>query len=285
LRRTLRIAALGAVTLLASAPAGARDAPTDPAPQRVVSINVCTDALLSDLLPRERIVSVTFLGADPRYSPRADALAGIPRNRGGADEVLAMRPDLVVGGRHARMATVSLLRRLGVKVITLELATSLADAREQVLELSRALGVEHRGRTLVARMDARLARARAPPGAPRPLTALLRPNGFTVGPDTLAGAVLEHAGFENLAARLGIRSWGFIGLERLLLARPHLVVLETATREPPSQAAALLLHPAFASADSGFRRIALSGVHLGCPGPWIADAATRLAAARRRVVP
>ena len=53
---------LALLALLLAAPAAA-------APQRIVSMNLCTDQMALLLAGPERIVSISFLGPDPAESP------------------------------------------------------------------------------------------------------------------------------------------------------------------------------------------------------------------------
>ena len=59
--------------------------------QRIVSLNLCADQILVDLVPRERIAAVSHLAADPWSSAVAEKARGIPWTRGKAEEVLAYR--------------------------------------------------------------------------------------------------------------------------------------------------------------------------------------------------
>ncbi|HEX4635904.1 MAG TPA: hypothetical protein VH189_06960, partial [Rhizomicrobium sp.] len=57
-------------------------------PQHIMSLKVCTDELLLDLVPASRIASVTFLSREKaglKFWPQA---AGIPVNHGTAEEIL-----------------------------------------------------------------------------------------------------------------------------------------------------------------------------------------------------
>src|SRR5271155_5026513 len=72
--------------------------PVNAAPQRVVSTFLCTDEYVFRLIPRERIAALSFLAADthPVVSTIQGAVKGIPLTRGSAEEVLSLKPDLVV---------------------------------------------------------------------------------------------------------------------------------------------------------------------------------------------
>jgi len=194
--------------------------------------------------------------------------------------VLALRPDLVLAGRYTARATVALLKRLGYPVIEFDVAESLDDARTQIRTAAVAMGVVDAGEKMIAALDARIEAAAADRGDRRPLAAVYGPNGFTPGPRTLSGSLIELAGFENLAARAGIRYWGNLSLERLLLARPDVLIVEARRERARAVADQILAHPAL---DDLRDRITVAEVPRplwSCPGPWIADALDRLAAAR-----
>ena len=80
-------------------------------PQHVMSLSVCTDALLLDLLPSSRIASVTFLSRDPSNSSLWPQAAKVPINYGSAEEVFAEKPDFVLAGTYTTPATRMLVKK------------------------------------------------------------------------------------------------------------------------------------------------------------------------------
>ncbi len=252
-------------------------------PQRIVSINICGDLLALSLAPRSRIASVSFLAADPIMSPIAKLADGVPLNYGKAEEVLAFEPDLVLAGRYTTRATVALLERLGYTVIELDIAESLDDVRTQIRVAAAAMGVVAAGEDMIATLDARIEAAAAEQHESRPLAAVYGPNGFTPGPRTLSGSLIELAGFENLAARAGILYWGNLPLESLLLARPDVLIVETERNHAHALASQILAHPALLDLRDRITVAAVPRPLWSCPGPWIVDAMDKLAAARAAV--
>jgi iron complex transport system substrate-binding protein len=249
-------------------------------PQRIVSINICGDLLALSLAPRARIASVTFLAADALMSPIAKAADGVPLNYGKAEEVLAFEPDLVLAGRYTTRATVALLERLGYPVIELDIAESLDDVRAQIRVAAAAMGVVAAGEDMIATLDARIEAVAAEQRESRPLAAVYGPNGFTPGPRTLSGSLIELAGFENLAARAGIHYWGHLPLESLLLARPDVLIVEAEEEPASALASQILAHPALLDLRDRITVTAVPRPLWSCPGPWIVDALDKLAAAR-----
>jgi len=266
-----------ACVLATSMCGGAHAAP----PQRIVSINICGDLLALSLAPRTRNASITFLAADPIMSPIAALADGVAQNYGKAEEVLALDPDLVLAGRYTARATVNLLKRLGYPVLEFDIAESLDDARAQIRVAAVAMGVAKAGEAMIAALDKSIDSARADRGQARPLAVVYGPNGFTLGPRSLSGSLIEVAGFENLAARAGILHVGQLPLERLLLARPDVLIVETESLHAPAMATQILAHPALRSLRDRITVTEIPRPLWSCPGPWMAEALDHLAMARR----
>ena len=271
--------AAGLATALATALAGPALAAK---PQRIVSLNVCTDQLVMLLADRARIASVSYVAADPGSSAMAEAAAGLTLNHGLAEEVLGLDPDLVLAGAFGARPTVFLLRRLGYRVVELPLAATIADARANIRTVGEALGERERGEALIAEFDRRLAAVRAAASGPRPLAAIYSANGVTLGAGILASAALEAAGFRNLAARLGLSGAAPLPLERLLVARPDVLVIARARDDAPGLADEILGHPALRRAFADHPVVRVPDHLWTCGTPFVAQAIECLAAYRER---
>ncbi|GAA0285396.1 ABC transporter substrate-binding protein [Rhodovulum strictum] len=270
--RPSRLISLAAALTLAGAAALAE------APRRVVSINLCTDLLAMLIAEPGQLVSVSKLAADPRSSAMAGAARAYPANRGGAEEIVALRPDLVLAGRFSDPATISMLRRLGIKVEQFEITRRIDEIPAQIRQAGQLLGREERAEALVAEFQARRAALAPPPGV-RPLAAIFHPNGYSQGTGTLSDDILAHAGFDNLAARLGRTGGGLIAIEDLVMADPDLLIL---ARPYPatSRAEEILGHPAL-RATAAARQPAYTDPDWTCGAPQVLDAVARLAERRR----
>jgi hypothetical protein len=69
--------------------------------------------LLLRLADRDQIAAVTHLAADPGQSYMSDRARGLGITNGLAEQVIALRPDLVLAGVFSARVTVRLLERLG----------------------------------------------------------------------------------------------------------------------------------------------------------------------------
>jgi iron complex transport system substrate-binding protein len=253
---------------------------TAAAPARVVSMNLCADELVLRLADRDQIAAVTHLAGDPRGSTVAASAAGLPVMRGLSEEIVALRPDLVIAGAFTTRTTIGMLKRLGFPVLELGVPTDLDGVRDQIRLVAAALGREARGSTLIAALDARLA---AIEPAPRLLrTLVMRPNAFTVAPGSLGDALIRAAGLTNVAAEIGRDGFGQVPLEAAALSGADLVVVDEAEPGAPSLADTVSHHPVFRVIAHGGRVVAIPNRLWTCSGPQIAEVVERLAEAARR---
>ncbi|MFN0116622.1 MAG: ABC transporter substrate-binding protein [Paracoccaceae bacterium] len=245
------------------------------APARVVSMNVCTDQLAMLIAAPGQLLSVSWLAADPRLSSMAAAAGAIRLNRGDAEDIFLMHPDVVLADEWSDAATVDMLRRLGLRVEEFDPGTSMTTIRGNITRMGAILGREAAAAEVLAGFGARMAALPPVPAMP-PRAAVYGPNGWTEGPASLAGQILDAAGYQNVAAGLGYGIGGTLPLEVLVMTSPDLVI--TGERAAgAARADEVLSHPALA----GFTDAALaSDAAWVCPGPFVADAVERLAAAR-----
>ena len=229
---------IGALAALALTGAAAIAQP----PQRVVSVNLCTDQLALLLAAPGQLVSVSRLARDPASSAMSGAAQGLAVNGSGAEEVFLLRPDLVLAGTYTNDATVKMLRRLGIRVEVFAPARSLEDIPARMARMGALLGREGEAARRIAAFRAALAALDDTPPR-RPRAALWYVNSFTLGADSLAGDILHHAGFANVADEAGLAQGGTLALERLILLAPDVVVRG---RDYPgrSRAEDNLAHPA-----------------------------------------
>jgi iron complex transport system substrate-binding protein len=268
---------LGLAALLAAGPAHA--AP----PRRIVSLTVCTDQLLLDLVPRERIAALSYLAVDPTLSLKIEEARGLKGVRGMAEEVLALEPDLVIAQEYSTTATVSLLQRLGFRVVLIPLATDFPGMRHAIRLIAEAVGEEARGESLIAAFDARLAAAQ-PKGPERPRALAYQVNSLASGPGSLVDAALQAAGFHNAARDRPLGPGGRLPLEEIVADPPDLVVLANAPDEFRSIVGDNLRHPAFAAVASSRPHMQLAMPLWLCATPQIAGAVEELVAMRRALI-
>ncbi|MGE3065594.1 MAG: ABC transporter substrate-binding protein [Hyphomicrobiaceae bacterium] len=280
-RRWWGLTGLAIAALAVALPARAADAP-----RRIVSLNLCVDQILIDLVAKSRIAALTHLATDASVSAIPEAARGYPFTHGTAEEVIRLDPDLVISQAYSMPATVDLLRRLGRRVEVVPLPQTFADVRALVRRIAQLVGEEARGEALVRRFDDRLAAAaKAAQGQPQRTALIYQIGGLVSAAGTIVDEALEAAGFVNMAGRYTLTRSGRLPMEELVAHPPDLLVLATAPDDYPTAVADNLRHPVVRRIMRRHASVLLPWPLWLCGTPHIADAVERLAAARQALVP
>ncbi len=245
-------------------------------PSRVVSINLCTDQLLLMLADPEQIASISDLALEPDSSYMAKEAAGYPVNHTRAEELLILNPDLILASNYTNPILIRLLRKLGYRVEIFQAASNIEHIRQRIRRMAALLGNPGSGEKLIMVMDRRLNLAIKKQPVKQPEAIFYQPNGYTSGSDTLQDTALTLAGWRNLARELGVRGYGAIDLETLLLAEPDQLFSSAYTIDTHSLAQRRLTHPALNLVTQGRDIINIGYKYWICGGPMIAEAVERL---------
>ena len=251
-------------------------------PARIVSLNLCTDQILIELVPPERIAALTTLAVDRNVSAIAGDVKGIKLIAGAAEEVLGLDPDLVLASPYAATTTVDLLKRLGKRVELVPFATDFDGIRATVRQVAAAVEEPERGEAVIARFDAALSSARSH-SSKQPEALVYQVNGLVSGTGSLADAALTAAGLSNQAARRSTAAGARIALESIVVMPPDLVVLAQGMNTYRTVVSDNLRHPALARLMQRTAGVELPMPLWLCGSPRIADAVGILAQARNRL--
>jgi iron complex transport system substrate-binding protein len=250
---------------------------------RIASINVCTDQLLLTLADPEQIVGLSPYSRDPQRSWAAAEAARYPKLSGEAEDVLVLKPDVVVAGRFTKRATREMLKAEGFRVEEFDAVRSLDDTRRQIIRMGEIVGHPDRSAAAVARIDAAVAQAKEAV-ARKPLHVLpLSRRGWVSGGDSLTSSLLATVGLSNSAAQLGYKLGGFASLEAIVSLKPDLLLLSDGGDFAEDQGTAFLLHPALEELYPPDKRIMIPERLTVCGGPMIADALAKLVSELERV--
>ena len=255
-----------------------------PPPRRIVSLNSCLDAMLVHLADRSQIAALSHYAREAQASTVAAQARTLPYTWESAEEVIDLTPDLVLASQHSALATRNALKRLHVPVQRFNVPRSIDESLGQVRKVARLVGHADRGEALAARIQTAIEIAKPAPGARR-LTALIyQPNGFAAGPGTLVDEMMHHAGFDNVARRFGLNTWGNVGLERLLADPPQVLLVGVSAPGARSWADRIMTHPALKAVSGRMRQAPLPEKLLYCGGPVLIETAAAMARARAQVL-
>ena len=221
MRRTVALLALG----LSAAAAHAAETP----PKRVASLNLSADEVLVEILPHERLISVTRWVDDPGTSNVVGRVpvAAYRFQKADVKRLVALSPDLVVVSEYTDADFLKLVESSGIRWHRMQGLTSPGGVRAAILDLGHAVGAEAPARRVVARYDATLADlARRLDGAKRPRV-LYWSGEMTAGADTAIGALIETAGAVNVGRDMGVQGIAPPGAERAFVADPDVILVSS----------------------------------------------------------
>ena len=252
-------------------------------PQRIVSLNLCTDQMLLALADREQIASLSPLVRDASISFMAEKAAGVPVNDGRAETILFSEADLVLTGTYTRQNQSALLRRQGLNVLAFGPWTSLAEGREQIRAIAQAVGHPERGEALVKEIDAALERTKAI-AKTRSGVLIYDRGGWVLPANSPTSELLVHMGLALHHEALGLPHGGMARLETIVTTPPDFLLVDEAAGRMIDNGTALFVHPALVRAVPPERRLVLQGKLTICDGPSTPAAIDALASEIRAKV-
>jgi iron complex transport system substrate-binding protein len=268
---------------LCFAPAAQAEEPTHH-PMRIVSLNMCADSMVIDLVSHDRIAALSHYARDPLRSTIANVASHLPITYETAEEVVALRPDLVLTSRHSAIATRNALKRVGIRFELFDVPQSVEESLAQVRQVAKLLDAEREGEAMVARIQAALDAARLPANE-EPLTAAIyQPGGLSAGENTVVGELMELAGLRNIAARYGVTQYRPLPLEVLVSSPPDVLLIGETSPGAPLQAEKIVHHRALRALDSQMTQAVFPARLLYCAGPTMIEAAATLAHAREQAL-
>jgi len=243
-------------------------------PRRIVSMNLCADQIVLQLAAAGTIVSVSLLTADPEESPVAHLTRGMILNNGQVEEIVALKPDLIVAGRYTTGAAKILLKRLGYRLVEVDVPLTFEDMYKTYRSLGSILDRSDETERFLAGLSNRLEALEKRVNQRRFGSILiLDANGFTVGRPSLADQILSQIGLVNIATHLRIGDHGRLSMEDIIISRPDHLVRMAYRTDVPSLANLMLSHPALAKYFGQSAIISVARSWLNCGGSSLVHAA------------
>ena len=257
---------IAAVTAMigSSAPSGALP--------RIASMNVCTDQLLLTLADPEQILGLSRYSRDRFQSWAADDARRYRILSGGAEDILLLRPDVVVASLFDKRATRELLKEKGLHLAEFGVPRSLDEVKDQIRKMGEITAHPDRATAEIAKLDAAMGRARQTVAHKRYRVLPLSRRGWVSGSESLLSSLLTGTGLFNAAGDLGVTFGGFASLEAIVNLKPDFIVVSEAGDHAEDDGRAFLLHPALERFYPPSRRIVIPDRLTVCGGVMLADA-------------
>jgi iron complex transport system substrate-binding protein len=232
-----------------------------------------------------QLKSVSALARDPMLSPMHEQANAYSVNRGLAEEVFTLKPDVIVTGTFSLHNTTSLLERLGFRVEPFGYTQTLDTIPNDIRRMGQLMGRTQHAEQMAQQFEARLAALEPLKCKRKPVAIAWGQRGVALGTGTLAHSVITAAGFDNLAATSGHDGMAPFPLELLVTNPPDLIILPHAMPGAPALADEALRHPVLkrlpGTVTASFSRAAL----WSCGAPFTLDAVDELRQMASRLKP
>ncbi|WP_300393419.1 ABC transporter substrate-binding protein [Henriciella sp.] len=192
-------------------------------PMRIVSLDYCADQYVLKLADREQILAISP-DATKDFSYMRAAAKGVPTVRPSAENVLVLKPDLIVRSYGGGPRASAFFEQAGVPVLNVGWTSSI-DGSDMtsipgvIQHMADGLGQGERGEALAKDFRARLDALKAQHDGKTAL--YMTSGGVTSGPGSLVHQMLLAAGLDNFQQTPG---WRPIPLERLTRDQPDIIV-------------------------------------------------------------
>ena len=233
---------------------------------RVVSLDYCADQFVLGLADREQILAVSK-DAEKPFSYLRERAAGIRKVRASAEDVIALKPDIVVRSWGGDARALDFYTSLGIRTIQIGYAVDFDAAAQITRDIGAEIGQADRAEALVQAMP-----AAAPASG---ITAqYLTPSGVSAGSGTMVDAIIHAAGLVNAAEQPG---WQTVSLEQLVMAPPRIALtaffgFDTDASDPWSASR----HPVLKRILRQAEQVKMDESRLTCPAWFVADEAADL---------
>jgi len=269
---SIAVAALAGFGGLLPAPAPAAGLP------RIASMNVCTDQLLISLADPGQILGLSRYSRDRLESWAANGAQRYRILSGSAEDILELRPDVVVASLFDKRSTRELLKEKGLRLAEFAVPRNLEEVKVQIREMGEIVQHADRAAAEIARLDVAMARARRVVLEKHYSVLPLSRRGWVAGGDSLVGSLLTETGLFNAAGDLGVGTGGFASLEAIVNAKPDFLLVSEAGDRAEDDGRAFLLHPALERFYPPEKRIVIPDRLTVCGGVMLAEALAVVAA-------
>ena len=251
------------------------EAPSSPAsddPTRIVSLDYCADQFVLKFADRDQILAISP-DANKYFSYMRDHANGVPTVRAIAEDVLILKPDLVVRSYGGGSNATAFFERAGIPVLQVGWASTIdgdtPGAIPHIIQsMADGLGQTEKGQAVIRDYRARLSDLQST--ASHKQTLYMARSGVSTGEGTLVHEMMIAAGLQNYAERSG---WHDLPLEKLALKRPEMVA--ATFFEGPGDASyrwSASRHPIAQRELEGANLVPLEGAWTSCGGWYILEA-------------
>ena len=204
----------------------------DRKPERILSLSLSTDEILLDMVEDSRIVGLSQWSDVPAIANNYAKARNVKYKlrSSNIEQIVALKPDLVVVTSFFSEELLDFMRGLGLKVYVYPTLTTIADIKNSIHELGKAVGEPGRAKSIISGMDKKLdfvaARLQSIPAQDKGKTVIHMEGDLAYySPDISFNDICRYAGAQNVNQKLSSQQVRFLSKEEILSLNPDVFIV------------------------------------------------------------
>ena len=201
---------------------------------RILSLTLSCDEILLGLGLKDQMVGVSGkIVDDERYSNIINETNGYKRAESNLENILYLRPDLVIVGDWMGKERIDHLENAGLNVFKYKTPRSFNSLIELLNEFGMKLNISEKSEKLVSEFQNRMKEVEEKAKGIKVIkTAVLySKSGRIYGKNTIFDDISKKANFRNLASESGIEGSTIISKEKLVELNPDIIIISSYSLE------------------------------------------------------
>ena len=260
------------------------DVTVDAEPERVVTLNPSAAQTMWELGAREKVVGVSQFGTYLEGAGDREVVTSGSPSQVNAEQVISLEPDLVLAPNTIDNDTVTQLRDAGLTVYRFQFANSMDAVYEKTETIGQLTGECEAAENTVADMRDQVDTIRqAVEGQERPRVYYDLGGGYTAGPNTFIGSMMETAGGHNIAADANASApYPQLSEEFVAEEDPEFVVVGVPAAQMDADKSELIAEDSVVRNTTAYAEdniVAVNVNHINQPAPRVVEPMTQMAQA------
>ena len=253
-------------------------------PQRIVTLSPSAAQTMWEIGGEEKVVGVSqFAGYLDGASSREVVTSGFPSTVN-VEKVIKLDPDVVLAPNTIDNDTVEQIRGAGIPVYRFELADSVDSIYNKTRLIGQLTGECAGAEETVSQMRDRVQTVeRAVAGEDRPRVYWGKAAGYTAGPNTFVGQIIEKAGGHNIANEANAsRPYPQLSEEFVAEQDPEFVVVSVSPSQLGNESRSYIPQDSVVRNTTAWEEgniVVVNTNHLSQPAPRVVEPMTQMAQA------
>lgn len=221
--------------------------------QGMISMTLTGDEILLSLGLKNKMVGVCGKIVDnPEYSNIVGETRELPRVEGNLENILYLKPDIVIAGSWISKEKIEQLEKFNVKVLKYESPNNFTELKELLLYFGEELNATKQSEEKIKKLELTIknVKEKSKKIKKKKKVLLYSEFGITFGKNTIFDEISKIGNFINIASISGINGMGSISEEKIVEYNPEVLLILTNCQKNKNNFNKFLKNRAFRNIDA-----------------------------------